>query len=71
MYDTWALVLCMPDCSGPMGSAECPAPWSGDAVPACREVDAGDWNCVLDCEGATCPDGMSCAPSTIGSFCFW
>jgi hypothetical protein len=71
MYETWAQTLCIPDCSGPMGSAECPAPGSGEAVPTCREYNPGVWGCLLDCDVGECPDGMFCSPTTVGPFCLW
>jgi hypothetical protein len=71
MMETWALPVCNPFCSGEGQSDECPAPASGDAVPACREIVPGQWGCVLDCSEASCPEGMACSPSTIGPFCLW
>jgi hypothetical protein len=71
MYDSWALPVCNPACSGPLAIDECPPPTSGEAVPACRDIAGGEWGCVLDCTDGECPEGMVCSDSTIGPFCFW
>lgn len=51
------LGYCTPDCMG--DDNNCPAPATGDIMPACGGM--GGNRCILPCgNGGTCPDGMNC-----------
>lgn len=61
---------CSQSCAIP--AADCPAPNTGNATPACLASDEGVSLCGLDCSyGQACPFGMECIPITaVARYCF-
>lgn len=64
-------ITCAPPCQN---AADCPAPLSGSAVPACIDVDGEGW-CALSCANEpACPEGMKCTgweAQNYGLLCTW
>jgi hypothetical protein len=66
--------LCSVPCDRPGGVPECPRGLAGTARPACvHETPTTVGQCMLECDSASCPDGMTCTPypELSISVCMW